>query len=161
MNIATATPKQLPQVIKLYKTFFPRHNIFCKENQTIEEYLTNLAQKHFLITVTEEHPETNETEVFAAAFIVNKDRSSDGKHMRWTFKHFAFLHKDAAIELLKQCEAYVSKQSNSSKIELHIAESESCLNFFKEQRYTQQAELRNHYRWGETCFILGKSIISK
>ena len=161
MKIGNGTPKQLPQIIHLFKNFFPRHNIFCKDNHSIAEYLTNLAQTHILITATNEDPDTMQVEVLAATFIVKRDQSQEGKHMRWTFKHFAFSNQEAAKELLKHCEEYVNNQSLTTKIELSIAESESCLHFFKEQRYTQQAELTNHYRWGETCFILGKSVIPR
>mgnify|MGYP001579545610 FL=1 len=75
----------------------------------------------------------------------------------WKFRHFAFETETIALELLSEVENIVRNSSKTSKIELTIAETELGIDFYKRYKYEQEAELKNHYRWGETCYVLAKS----
>ncbi len=157
MYISKAEPKQIPKLIVLFRSFYPKHNIFHQEMPIITEYLSKQAQQNLFLTVQEEG-EKDEVHTTAATVIIKTDVSADQKHTRWKFCHFAFNNPEAGLALLKECEQYVHKQSLTAKIELKVAESESHVNFYKEHGYHEEAALRNHYRWGETCFVLGKSL---
>lgn len=156
MHIAKANPKQLPQLIGLFKLSYPRHNIFTLSKEEISHYLSLQAQKHLFLTLIEED-EKGVEHLLAASLVVKTGESQDKNHTRWKFRHFAFVAPEHGATLLKECEKHVFLSSISSKIELTISESEAHLNFYKKQGYHQEAALSNHYRWGETCFILSKS----
>lgn len=129
------------KLAELYKEFFPTHNIFQKDN--VIDYLKEQAEKDQLLT--------NEN---AALFLVNLQ---SGEHQRWKFRHFAFTDETAAKDLLEQAENLIKEKSKTAKVELTIAESEQKINFYKNNGYQEEGKLTNHYRWGETCFVLGKS----
>ncbi|MAG60780.1 hypothetical protein CL619_03260 [archaeon] len=160
MHISRAEPKHIKQLITLFRAFYPKHDIFHQEIPKISHYLSLQARQNQFLVV-QEASENNEVQVTAAAIIIKTGESVDKNHTRWKFRHFAFSNETAGLALLKECEQYVHQQSKTAKIELNIAESEAQLNFYKEHGYHKEATLRNHYRWGETCFVLGKSLKQK
>ena len=146
MTIRESKEQDYEQVAELYKTFFTEHNIFQKEKDEIVTYLKD-QQDIFLV---------NEKEgkiVGAGVLVLQKE---EGTHKRWKLRHFAFTD-DNGKELLMEAEKRVHKSSTTAKIELTIAETEISLEFYKQNGYEQEGALTNHYRWGETCFLLGKS----
>ena len=58
--------------------------------------------------------------------------------------------------MLQEAESRVRKAAETVKIELTLAENEE-IEFYKNNGYVVEGELKDHYRVGEVCFILGKS----
>lgn len=150
MTIRAATQEDIPKLIDLYKEFFPTHNIFQRSTEDITNYLSEGIEIDELLVY-------DDGEITAAMFIVLTDRSEDQKHTRWKFRHVAYTKEKTAKELITEVEERIKQTSNTAKIELTIAESEKALDFFKKIGYQEEGALKNHYRWGETCFILSKS----
>ena len=160
MPITNGTKEDIQDIIPLFQSFFPKHNIFQLNQDQVKEYLETEMQKHQLLIIKEQ--ETNKDKrITAASFIVKTGESSNQEHTRWKFRHFAFTNEEAGKELLAACEEYIKKQSKTAKIELTISENESSLEFFEQQGYQKEGTLTNHYRWNETCFILAKSFQSE
>tara|TARA_Y100000310_G_C20704331_1_gene833686 strand:- start:14057 stop:14527 length:471 start_codon:yes stop_codon:yes gene_type:complete len=141
------------QLADLYKAFFQTHNIFSQDQAIIENYLRkeSLEREDFLIF-------EEGGDIKGAIIIVLLGKSSDNTHSRWKFRHFAFETEAIALDLLEYAEEIIKQTSQTCKIELTIAENEEGIEFYKNNGYEQEAMLRNHYRWDETCFILGKSL---
>ncbi|MEK6969800.1 MAG: GNAT family N-acetyltransferase [Nanoarchaeota archaeon] len=154
MAIRNVKEKDYEKLVELYKSFFPKHNIFQQDKKTIITYLKEQTVTGELL-VNEE-----KGKIGAALFVVNFGQSVDGKHKLWKFRHFAFENEKVAAELLEEAEKRIQKKSNTVKIELTIAETETGINFYKFHGYRQEGALKNHYRYGETCFVLGKSFSS-
>src|SRR3989344_4981141 len=152
MVIRNALEKDFVKVAELYRSFFSTHNIFQKSKQEVVKYLGEQAQENDLLIYDE-----NGT-LKGALFLVNFGQNADGSHKLWKFRHFAFESEDVASQLLGEAEKRVKKASKTSKIELTIAETEGEIHFYKSKGYTQEGALSNHYRWGETCYILSRSI---
>lgn len=138
------------QVADLYKEFFPTHNIFQEDKDIVTAYIRkeSLEREDFLVY-------EEDGMIKGALILVLLEKSYD--HTRWRFRHFAFTSEEAAEKLLQEAEKRVKESSKTAKVELTIAESEKGMEFYKKNGYEQEAALKNHYRWGETCFILGKS----
>ncbi len=150
MDMRKAEEKDYGQIASLYANFFETHDIFRKTKGFVMDYLRIEAEKHELLVCVE-----NEI-VKGALFIVGLGKSQT--HKRWKFRHFAFETERIAETLLEEAERKVRELSRTAKIELTIAENEEGLDFYKKQGYSQEGMLKNHYRWGEVCFVLGKSI---
>ena len=145
MTIRTVQESDYPALVKLYKSFFTKHNIFQKSDEEIIDYLKQ--QKHELIVY-------DDNRIKGTLFLVNFDGNG---HKLWKFRHFAFESEEIASKLWDDAEKKVKKSSETAKIELTIAENEKSLNFFRANGYEEEGKLKNHYRFGETCFILSKS----
>ncbi len=155
MTIRLIQDSDYEQLITLYKEFFPTHNRFQQDADIITAYLRKetLEREDFLIY-------EQDGKILGALIIVLLGKSTDNSHTRWKFRHFAFINETIAAELLTHAENTIKEKSQTAKIELTIAETEQGIDFYKQHGYTQEAELKNHYRWNETCFILGKSFSS-
>ena len=68
-----------------------------------------------------------------------------------------FVSEDVGKGLLSFAEEELQKGSATSKVELSLAEGEKGIDFYRAQGYEQEGALKNHYRWGETCYVLSKS----
>lgn len=132
------------------KSYFSTHNIFSKNEGEILSYLDSVEHDYLILEEA--------GEITGFTFLVNFGQNADGPDKLWKFRHFAFASEQAGAELLKQAEEKVSKLSDTAKIELTIAEREKEISFYESNGYKEEAELSNHYRFGETCFIFGKSI---
>jgi hypothetical protein len=146
MAVRTVTEEDFGKLIELYKEFFPTHNRFSQNEDIIKAYLHKelLEQDDFLITE-------------GAALIVIITKCND-THSRAKFRHFAWKNEEAATELLQEAESRVRKSAETVKIELTLSESEE-IEFYKKNGYVVEGELKDHYRAGEVCFILGKSFL--
>ena len=144
------------QLTDLYKSFFQTHNIFQQQQAIVENYLRKEALEREKFLVYEE----NNT-IKGALILVLLGKSDGNSHTRWKFRHFAFETEIIATELLQHVENLIQQKSPTAKVELTIAETEEGQDFYKKHGYEQEAMLRNHYRWDETCFILGKSFQPK
>ncbi|MBU0456595.1 MAG: hypothetical protein KKD75_00460 [Nanoarchaeota archaeon] len=139
---------------KLYSSFFTTHNIFQKSEDEVISYLKESSSKHKLIIFKDND------EVKGALFLVNFGTAENGLHKRWKFRHFAFTSEEIATDLLLEAEKTIQNASKTAKIELNITETEESIDFYKQHGYEQEGELKNHFRWGETCFVLAKSFSS-
>lgn len=149
MAVIRPEEKDFAKIAKLFKDFFRTHNIFSQPEEKVVEYIKEQAEQHELIA---------DPEFRGAMFIVMKGESADKKHKIWKFRHFAFTDEITGKELLEEAEKIISGKSETAKIELTIAETEEGKDFYIKNGYKEEGALLNHYRWGETCFILGKSI---
>lgn len=149
MVIREAKKSDYEQLAKLYSFFFTVHNIFHQDSKPVIDYLKKQEQE---MLVFEENKE-----IKGAICLVNLGQSLDGKHKHWKFRHFAYLNEKIGEELLAEAEKKVKAGSKTAKVELTIAETEKNLSFYKTHSYEQEGILKNHYRWGERCFVLGKS----
>lgn len=149
MTIRTAAEEDYEQIASLYSNFFTTHNIFQKVTELVVKYIKEEAEKHELLVYEEGGL------IKGALFLVGL-RIEKG-HKRWKFRHFAFETEKVAKELLAEAEKKIKESSRTAKVELTIAESEEGIEFYKQNGYLQEGMLKNHYRWGESCFVLGKS----
>ncbi len=149
--IRTAQEKDYEGLVKLFKKFFPVHNRFQQSNEEIISYLKEQASKNELVVY-------DDNGIKGALFLVNFGQSSDKTHKLWKFRHFAFETENIGSQLLTEAEKIIKQKSKTIKIELTIAETEPGKEFYEKNNYKQEAELTNHYRFGETCFILAKSL---
>ncbi len=152
MIIRNAQEKDFTELAELYSSFFSTHNIFLKSKKEIIKYLKEQAKENELIVNDELGT------LQGALYLVNFGRNADGSHKLWKFRHFAFKSINAASRLSEEAEKKVLGKSKTAKIELTIAQTEEGIDFFKSKGYKQEGALSNHYRWGETCYILSKSL---
>lgn len=150
MVIRRGKKSDFPVLIKVYQAFFKRHNVFEQSKMKIKAYLEEQIKENKLLVFEEKK------ELKGALFLVKIGQSSDGKHILWKYRHFAFKSDAAGSLLLHEAEKFVRKQSKTAKVELTIAENEKSIEFYKKNGYKQEAALSHHYRFGETCFILSK-----
>ena len=151
MVVRTSQHKDYDALARFYTSFFPTHNRFQQPKKEVIAYLTEQAAQHELLVSEEKGTLT------AALFLVNFGQSADGAHRLWKFRHFAFADEKSAAQLLAAAEKRVRAASRTATVELTIAEGESGKKFYEAHGYIEEGALKNHYRWGEMCFVLGKS----
>jgi len=151
MTIRNIQETDYEELIELFKNFFKTHNIFQQTDQDIVNYLKDQSKKNELIIYDDNGS------LKGALYLVHFGQNTDGSHKLWKFRHFAFENENVASELLKEAERRIKENSQTSKIELTIAENEKGVNVYKANSYEQEGNLTNHYRWGEVCFIFSKS----
>ena len=153
MPIRLIEEKDYEKLTSLYKAFFKTHTLFQREREIVIAYILKEALEREFLVYEEQGL------IKGALVIVNKGTNANGSHKRWKFRHIAFESERIGKELLAEAEKRVRQQSATAKVELTIAESEEGLDFYKKQEYAQEGTLLNHYRWGEKCYILGKSFL--
>ena len=152
MVIRQVESQDFEEMAELYSKFFPEHDKFSQDVDKVLSYLQNQTNDHACFVSKEKH------KLLAVTFVVRLGENKNGTHKRWRFRHFAFRDENAAIELLGAVEAYIKEQSRTVKIELNIAQTEKWIDFYLANGYSKEGELMNHFRWGEVCFVLGKSL---
>lgn len=152
MTIRNAQEKDFTKLAELYGSFFRAHNIFKKSKNEIVKYLKAQAKENELVVYD------GQGTLQGALYLVNFGQNAEDSHKLWKFRHFAFKSVNTASRLLDEAEKRVKKVSKTAKIELTIAETEEGISFYKSKGYQQEGALSNHYRWGETCYILSKSL---
>ena len=151
MGARSYQEEDLELVAKLYKSYFQTHTLFEQSLEKIILYLQEQVKKHPLLVFEEEG-------IIGALFLVTKNTS--GTHKLWKLRHFAFTKAYVGEQLLEEAEQRIKKASKTAKVELSIAESEEGIDFLKMKGFEQEGILKNHYRWGERCYILSRSISS-
>lgn len=151
MPIRRAEEEDFEQLTSLYRSFFETHDKFQREKDIVIQYLRKESLEHELYVYDED------SMVKGALILVNTGVNKDGSHKRWKFRHVAFETEPIAESLLGFAEERVKEESSTGKVELNIAETEEALDFYKKWGYKQEGALSNHFRFGETCFVLGKS----
>lgn len=140
------------KLVELYRTFFETHNRFQQSEGHIINYLKEQGKENEIFIFEEEG------NIKGALILVLKGQNVDSSHKVWKFRHFAYDSESVALSLLKYVEEKIKERSPTAKIELTIAENENGVEFYRVNGYEQEGALKNHYRWGETCFILSKSL---
>jgi len=139
------------KLVHLFRSFFKTHNIFQQPAAKILQYLREQAVENPLLVYEDKGA------LQGALFLVKIGENKEGTHKIWKFRHFAFLTETIAAQLLDDAEKHVQKSSRTGKIELTIAETEPGKAFYLKHGYVQEGALKDHYRPGETCYVLGKS----
>ena len=155
MVIRKAQEKDFVKLAKIYSTFFPTHNIFQKSKKEIATYLRKQSKIDDLLVLDDKGV------LKGALYLVNFGQNADGSHKLWKIRHFAFQNKGAFSALVDEAEKRIRKVSATAKIELTIAKNEKGQKLFQAKGYKKEAALVNHYRWGETCSIFGKSFSNR
>lgn len=147
--IREAKPEELRDLASVYRREYNPHNIFQGPEEDVLDYLSKLDVV-YLVCVEQD-------KVVGGVAIVEKKEAP--QHSVFRFKHFAVLKefhdKEVPAVLLEAAEKTIGK----GKIEMHIAESETPdIEFYMAQGYAIEGELSNHYRMGEKCYVLGKTV---
>ncbi len=152
MAIRSVEDNDFTQLAALYKEFFPTHNVFHKNEDIVVAYLRKemLEREDFLVY-------EDEGKILGSLILVSLGTSETGTHTRWKFRHTAFIDEEVGQKLLEEAEKRIKAASKTAKIELTIAETEQGMDFYIDNGYVVEGELKDHYRVCETCFILGKS----
>ena len=147
----------IKQLAKLYKDVFTVHNIFTKPDKEVLDYLDNVDGE---ILVAKENGK-----VLGGCLI--EYTKSQYSHSLWRIKHLAVSrekqHEGVGSVILEEIEGMIKerisiKDVKSAKAEVHVSENEKeSIGFYKKHGFVIEGELKDHYRKGETCFILGKS----
>ena len=148
MTIRNVKSTDYPSLAEMYAAFFPIHTIFQQAKSKVIAYLK--AQKD-LCLVAVDH-----TKIQGALFLVKEGK--DGSHTRWKLRHFAFKSDAVAKQLLAEVEKRISAASRTAKMEVTLAYNERGRSFYLKHGFALEGSLKNHYRWKETCLILGKSL---
>ena len=138
---------ELGILVDLFRETFKVHNVFQLSYNKVLSYLQK-TRGDFI--VAEENGE-----IIAALAIVTEVKTRQHKRVR--FKHIAvkeeFQGKGVGSDLIKKAEQIVGK----GKIEIHVAEGEKePIEFYKKNGYEIEGVLKDHYRMGEMCTIMGK-----
>ena len=147
MEIRQVEEQDYPSLIGLYKEFFKVHNIFSKTHEEIKDYLLELIEKNEIYVLIE-------SGVKAAMILVG---NGGVEHKLYKFRHFAFDNEENATNLLDYVEDIISNNSETSKVEVTIADGEKGIEMYKNAGFILEGSLSNHYRDGEITFVLGKS----
>ena len=151
MTIRTVNAKNFCSVVELYKAFFPIHNQFQKKEGEIIQYLKKQAKENLFFVLE------NQQKITGALILVLQGQNKEKTHLLWKYRHCAFVSEKEAKELLNGVEKRIRTKSPTAKVELTIAEKEKGKEFYIKNGYILEGKLKNHYRWGETCYILSKS----
>lgn len=160
MAIEKLTSEKLPMVVDLLKSFYPEHNIFGKDDNEIVEYLASLMGKAQYQGIMSEVPmyayfDGEDVKGFLA--LIHENGTLDGKHRVWKYRHLAFNDDDVGKELVTFAEQQIMDMSATAKVELTISETEAGHALYCDLNYEEEGKLDNHYRWGETTYVLSKS----
>lgn len=148
VKIIKAYDNEIKQMIPIYAQAFSLHNIFKKDENFVFDYLKK-QKGEFLAAL--------DGDKVIGGVIVHK-RELDG-HILARLRHFAvakeYRDKGVGSELLEAAEKSIGK----GKIEMHVSENESrAISFYKKNGYVIEGNLTNHYRDGEICYVMGKTI---
>ncbi len=166
-NIQLANKENLNDLVQIYKDAFETHNIFQKSEEEILIYLESAHEKNklsgggFLVAIVEDK---------AVGGILLKKTSEDlnGKHTVWKYNHLAvsenYQKQGFGGSLVKSAENMIldainNKLFNTAKIEIGVVDTKKLVvDFYKKYDFEIEGELKSHYRFGETVYILGKEI---
>ncbi|MBW3012953.1 GNAT family N-acetyltransferase [Candidatus Woesearchaeota archaeon] len=157
---------ELKQLIPVFKKAFAKHNMFEQSKEKVFEYLKK-AKKEIAQDDGDVIVAVDNGKIIGGLLLVKREKGED-KHSVWRFRHFAVLEKyhgkDIRTGLIQYAESQLKEKIKqgtikTAKIELHIAENEKeTPEYFKKKSYKLEGTLANHYRWGENCYVMGKSI---
>ena len=150
MEIKIVEIDDYDKLVQILKQGFPKHSIFSKPDAEIIRYLEeyNSADDSFGLMYVDEGVKGC---IFARPKIV-----AEG-HTVWRFNHEVFADKEMARMLVEEAERFISEGLGTIKIELGLAEPDK-VNMFEALGYKKEGELENHYRFGETAVLMGKTL---
>jgi ribosomal protein S18 acetylase RimI-like enzyme len=151
IDIREARKDELSGLIPIYAEAFDKHGIFKRPAEQVLEYLENVTGD-FIIAFDE-----NDNRIIGGLLLVI--RKPDTGHRLANIKHFAvakeFIGEGIGKGLLREAERRVGE----GKIEIHASTEENdAIGFYKHMGFVEEGRLSDHYRKGETCVILGKSV---
>tara|TARA_Y100000310_G_scaffold48321_1_gene44781 strand:- start:1709 stop:2233 length:525 start_codon:yes stop_codon:yes gene_type:complete len=164
-----ATIKQLKDLVPIYKKAFKKHNIFKQSDKEIFAYLKETHQKYlpfgggYIVSMIDDPLMKIKDKVIGAILVAFKGIDAK-KHMRIELKHLAVEPKyqsiGAATDLInisldKLYFAIRNENASSAKIEVRVSDNEKSLKLFKKLGFKEEGKLKDHYRLGESCHILG------
>lgn len=150
MNIRTVIDSDYEGLFNLLSSFFNTHSIFSKDKEFVINYLKEESKKNPLVVCEDDG-------IKGCLFLVNLVFDKEHSHKVWKFRHFAFDSDDVFDKMVTHVEKLVKLQSQTIKIENTIAETEKGIDLYLKNGYEKEGELKNHYRWGESCFVISKS----
>lgn len=151
MKVRQASQADHHTLVSLYRTFFPVHNVFQQREEEVIDYLKDLSQHDTILVYDDDG-------IRGAIVISQVTLTPDGSHRLCRIKHLAYEDIKQGQALLDEAERRASEGVKSAKIEAHLAQGESAVSLFHDKSYTKQAELPDHYRMGERCYVYGKII---
>jgi hypothetical protein len=147
MEIREAKPEELKTLASIYKQEHSGHALFQGEVSDIEDYLARLNVQYIILT--------EQNNVVGGVAVLQQLQAKD--HSVFMLKHFALLkeHADQAAFFMNSVETRL----DTGKIELHLSDKDTPdIEFFMQQGYEIEGTLSNHYKIGEKCYVLGKTI---
>ena len=151
IEIRKARNEELKGLIPIYKKGFAKHGIFSKPDKEILHYMEK-AEGDFIIAISK-----TENKVLGGLLIVKN--MPDTGHTLARFKHIVIAEEFQGQGIGKSLIKYSEREIGNGKIEIHVSDNEKyALEFYKHMGYRIEGELPDHYRLGETCFILGKTL---
>ncbi len=148
MAVRRLSEDDYEELAELYKRFYRVHNVFTRPDDEILGYLGSQEGECLVF---------DDGGIRGAVFLENSTTSPGNMHRLWKLKHLAFDSEDACRKLLAEAEKIIMDKPGTAKIEINVAESEPSADFYEELGYKNEAELRDHYRNGEKCFVFSKS----
>jgi ribosomal protein S18 acetylase RimI-like enzyme len=154
VQIRQGKKEDLPQLIKVYKEAFKIHNIFKKsEKEIIKHWESSKVEPDDFVVALKDG------KVVAGCLVTMQYVES---HTLARIKHIAvaeaFRGKGIGRAIMEKAEEIIG----TGKIEIHVAENEKiALPFYKKLGYKQEGILSDHYRKGESCYLLGKYVEAK
>ena len=146
----------LRQLAQLYKKTFKKHNIFTKPEPEVLKYLEKNIDN---LMIGKEHGK------IIAGALISFDKNGQG-HSLWRLKHLAIVKdkqgSDIGSKIVKAMDEMIAgmikgNEIKSAKIEVHVSENEKkALPFYLKNGFEIEGKLKDHYRKGELCYILGK-----
>lgn len=150
MIIKKPTTSELKDLIKIYKKAFKKHNILKQSENKVLQYF-----KDKIVFTAIENKEV-------AGGIMIRVIQTVGTHSVWKINHLAVAKgsqgKGIGSALVKKAEQEIKKRSkNTIKIELSVSDEEkSTLKFWKKAGYKIEGKLKDHFRYREMVYVLGK-----
>ena len=151
IEIRQGKKDELSGLIPIYKEEFSRHGIFSKDAEAIMDYLENVDGRFMIAIDAVEH------KVLGGLLVTIKE--PDKGHTLARFKHIAVAEAHRGQGLAEGLFKEAEKMLDNAKIEIHVSENEKdALPFYERMGFEKEADLKDHYRMGERCYIMGKTL---
>jgi len=164
INIKVIAKDEYKEVAALLKTVFPQDELFKQGQKRTINYMENADGTFYVV-------EDNDIIVGAMLLSAKKNKG----FTLWTIQHAAILPNrrgtGIGIILIQYVDQMIRTQIKegkfkSAKIEMKISGKDKIfaeksekndVSFLKRNGFKIEGELKDHFKKGETCFILGKS----
>lgn len=143
---------ELKDLINIYKQAFKKHNILKQSKNKVLAYF-----KDKIVFTAIENKEV-------AGGVMIRVIQTAGTHSVWKINHLAvakkYQNKGIGTALVKEAEQEIKKRSKKTiKIELSVSDEEKPLiKFWKKLGYKLEGNLKDHFRYNEMVYVLGKSL---
>jgi ribosomal protein S18 acetylase RimI-like enzyme len=147
MEIREAKPDELNSLASIYKQEHSGHVLFQGNEKDIEDYLERLDMQYVVML--------DQQDVVGGVAVLQQLQAKN--HSVFQLKHFAVLKEyvDKAQFFMNAMETRL----DTGKIELHLSDKDTPdIEFFMQLGFEIEGTLSNHYKIGEKCYIMGKTI---